>query len=135
MWIRDASFLHLVASHVPEASLQKEPYSSLYWYLFNTRKGLKLLNKNHYADLRLQLSKTRNELENVQSLVLADPMNKQLAQKEANQRGHYTLILSSVVDILRQQCKADWLAYGDECTRYFFAKAKQRKTASYFFEL
>ncbi|KAJ8420343.1 LOW QUALITY PROTEIN: hypothetical protein Cgig2_012108 [Carnegiea gigantea] len=135
MWIRDASFLPLVASHVPEANLQNEPFLCLYWYLHNTRKGLQLLNKNHYADLRSQLRKARTDLENVQSLFLADPMNKQLAQMEATQRSHYTLILSSVIDILRQQCKADWLAYGDECTRYFFAKAKQRKTVSYFFEL
>ena len=50
-------------------------------------------------------------------------------------RDNYIKILSSVIDILRQQCKAEWISYGDECTKYFFAKAKQRKTASYIYEL
>jgi len=124
MWIRDASFLPLVASHVPEAHQQKEPFTCLYWCLHNTRKELQQLNKKHYADLKYQLSKARNDLEHVQAQLFADPMNKHLAKKETIQRSHYTLILSSVIDILRQQCKADWLAYGDECSRYFFCKGK-----------
>jgi len=33
--------------------------------LHNTRKGLQLLNKHHYADLKSQLSKARTDLENV----------------------------------------------------------------------
>jgi len=40
-----------------------------------------------------------------------------------------------MTDTIRQQCKAKWITYGDECTKYFFAKVKQRKTASYIFEL
>ncbi|KAJ8423894.1 hypothetical protein Cgig2_006231 [Carnegiea gigantea] len=63
--------------------------------------------------------------ERTQSLFLADPLNQQLAQKENELRDHYTKILTSVIDILRQQCKANWLTYGDECTRYFFAKASK----------
>ncbi|KAJ8429087.1 hypothetical protein Cgig2_006828 [Carnegiea gigantea] len=38
-------------------------------------------------------------------------------------------------DIIKQQCKAKWISYGDECTKYFFAKVKQRKIATYFFEI
>ncbi|KAJ8430483.1 hypothetical protein Cgig2_021729 [Carnegiea gigantea] len=58
-----------------------------------------------------------------------------LQQKERVLRDNYIRILSSVIDILRQQCKAEWIIYGDDCTRYFFAKSKQIKIASYIFEL
>jgi len=46
-------------------------------------------------------------------------------------RAHYIHIMSSVIDIIRQQRKAAWISYGDDCTRYFFAKIKQRRTATY----
>ena len=54
-----------------------------------------------------------------------DPMNTQLIQKEKAQRDHCIKLLTSVIDIIRQQCKAEWLTYGDDCRRYFFARAKQ----------
>ena len=130
MWTRDADFIHLVEAHITAAYQKKDPFICLFWYLHRTRKELQKLNKHQYADLKSQLSKARNDLEKIQAHLFEDPMNKQLAQRENTQRNHYTLILSSVIDILRQQCKAEWLAYGDECTRYFFARAKQRKTSS-----
>ena len=40
-----------------------------------------------------------------------------------------------MLTLIRQQCKVDWLNYGDDCTKYFFAKVTQRKTAKYFFEI
>lgn len=74
-------------------------------------------------------------MERNQNLLLADPTNSEFQQNEKSSRDNYIRILSSVIDILKQQCKADWMTYGDDCTRYFFAKAKQRKTASYIYEL
>jgi len=29
--------------------------------------------------------------------------------------------------LIKQQCKAEWLSFGDECSRVFMAKMKQRK--------
>jgi len=48
---------------------------------------------------------------------------------------HYIKLLTSVIDIIRQQCKVEWITYGDDSIRYFFARAKQRKTALYIYEL
>ncbi|KAJ8419283.1 LOW QUALITY PROTEIN: hypothetical protein Cgig2_007606 [Carnegiea gigantea] len=42
--------------------------------------------------------------------------------------------LSSVRAAL-EKSKAEWISYGDECTKYFFAKIKQRKTATYILAL
>ncbi|KAJ8450515.1 hypothetical protein Cgig2_002200 [Carnegiea gigantea] len=56
-------------------------------------------------------------------------------QREKAMREHYIKLLTSVIDIIRQQCKAKWITYGDDCTRYFFARAKQRKTTLYIYKL
>ena len=69
----------LVAAHIPAAYLQKDPFSCLFWYLHKTRKELQKLNKHHYADLKSQLSKARNDLEKIQAQLFEVPKNKQLA--------------------------------------------------------
>ena len=46
-------------------------------------------------------------------------------------RAHYLQILSSVIDIIRQQSKAEWIGYGDDSTRYLFGKIKKRKIDTY----
>jgi len=50
-------------------------------------------------------------------------------------RDHYIRILSSSIDLIKQQSKAEWIGYGDDCTRLFFAHAKQRKLATYVYSL
>ncbi|KAJ8419461.1 hypothetical protein Cgig2_005509 [Carnegiea gigantea] len=37
------------------------------------------------------------------------------------------------MDLLEQQSKLEWIKYGDDCTKLFFAKAKQRKLATYIY--
>ncbi|KAJ8419273.1 hypothetical protein Cgig2_021084 [Carnegiea gigantea] len=39
------------------------------------------------------------------------------------------------IDLIKQQSKADWVSYDDDCTAYFFAKAKQRKLETYLYEI
>ena len=60
-----------------------------------------------------------------------DPSNKEWKHKESLARAYYIHILSLVIDIIKQQSKVEWIGYGDECTKYFFAKIKQMKIATY----
>ncbi|KAJ8428177.1 hypothetical protein Cgig2_015618 [Carnegiea gigantea] len=39
------------------------------------------------------------------------------------------------MDLLKQQSKIEWIKYSDDCTKLFFAKAKQRKLATYVYTL
>ena len=59
------------------------------------------------------------------------PKDHQWRQKVDLIRAHYIHILSSVIDIIKQQSKAERIGNGDDCTRYFFAKIKQRNTTTY----
>jgi len=36
-------------------------------------------------------------------------------------KNHYISITSSVMDIIRQQSKAEWINFRDASTKYFFA--------------
>ena len=66
---------------------------------------------------------------------MTNPNDQLLQQREGEARQHYINIVSSMLTLIRQQCKVDWLNYGDDCTKYFFAKTKQRKLASYVYAL
>ena len=59
----------------------------------------------------------------------------QLLQKEKEAKLRYAEILSSSLSLMQQQSKIEWLKYGDDSTRFFHAKAKQRKMATYTFSL
>jgi len=63
------------------------------------------------------------------------PGNQDLVSKEKECRAHYIEILSSSMELIKQQCKIDWLTQGDDCTRFFFAKAKQRKISTCIYAL
>ena len=71
--------------------------------------------------------KAREVLEQVQQEFSSQSNNADLKQKEKEVRDQYISITSSVMDIIRQQSKAEWINFGDAITKYFFAKAKQRK--------
>ncbi|KAJ8420629.1 LOW QUALITY PROTEIN: hypothetical protein Cgig2_002709 [Carnegiea gigantea] len=92
------------------------------------KNTLQKLNKSKFVDLRAQLCITRAVLETIQDKFLHDPGNAKWKQKEDLARAHYIRILSSVIDIIN---KAKWISYGDDCTNNFFAKIKQKKTATY----
>ncbi|KAJ8419291.1 hypothetical protein Cgig2_000308 [Carnegiea gigantea] len=39
------------------------------------------------------------------------------------------------MSLIKQQSKIDWIKYGDNCTRFFFAKIKQRKPTTYTYSI
>ncbi|KAJ8421822.1 hypothetical protein Cgig2_000991 [Carnegiea gigantea] len=61
--------------------------------------------------------------------------NQVLKNQEEECRNHYIKVLSSMLSLIKQQSKPDWIKYGDECTRYFFTRVKQRKLATYIYTL
>jgi len=50
------------------------------------RAKLRLLNKDHFADLRSQQSKARSVLETIQSALQNDPSNEQLLHQDKEAR-------------------------------------------------
>ncbi|KAJ8419228.1 hypothetical protein Cgig2_018522 [Carnegiea gigantea] len=45
------------------------------------------------------------------------------------------LRLCMLPQLRSHQCKVDWIKFKNECNRYFFASAKQRKLATYIYSL
>ncbi|KAJ8422866.1 hypothetical protein Cgig2_031643 [Carnegiea gigantea] len=50
-----------------------------------------------------------------------------LKKKEVICREHYVKVTHSAISLLKQQGKANWIAYRDECSRFFMSRIKQRK--------
>jgi len=55
--------------------------------------------------------------------------------QEKKARERYISILSSSMELIKQQSKLEWIKYGDDSTRLFHAKAKQRKLSTYIYNL
>ncbi|KAJ8419396.1 LOW QUALITY PROTEIN: hypothetical protein Cgig2_011886 [Carnegiea gigantea] len=117
MWVRDNSFYSLIQSKL-HTETTKDPSRQLIRFLTTIRKV-----------------KARIALEKVQKELHTQPDNALLKHQEMEVRNHYINIGTSVIDIIKQQSKVDWISYGDDCTRYFFVKAKQRKMETYVCEI
>ncbi|KAJ8444130.1 LOW QUALITY PROTEIN: hypothetical protein Cgig2_029905 [Carnegiea gigantea] len=102
MWIRDPSFLPLMSS-ITTNLVSHDPSTKLKMLLQNAKTALQKLNKDKYADLKTQLSKARAGLEKAQLLLSNSPGNFDLIHLVEMTRAHYIQILSSVIDIIKQQ--------------------------------
>jgi len=56
-------------------------------------------------------------------------------QHENLVKQNYVMITQSALSLIKQQSKAEWVRYGDECSRYFMAKIKQRKAMTCIYRL
>lgn len=66
---------------------------------------------------------------------MEDFSNLDLKEQKRVNREKYVDLIASVLSLIQQQSKIERISYGDANTRYFFAKAKSRKLASYVYLL
>ncbi|KAJ8420587.1 hypothetical protein Cgig2_032285 [Carnegiea gigantea] len=118
MWCKHPDFTKLVDSVIPP----------------NTNNPLNQL-RTAMNKLKPLLELARGELTKIQQLLQEDPLNSRTIQAGKEARSRYITILSSSMALMKQQCKIEWISYGDDNTRTFFAKAKQRKLASYIYQI
>ena len=104
-------------------------------YFSKVRRQLLHLNCDHFKDLKTQQAISRNALLQLQQELQSSPDNDTLKLLVEEARNNCISILSSSLTLLKQQYKIDWIKYGDDSTRFFFAKAKQRKLATYIYSL
>ncbi|KAJ8431201.1 hypothetical protein Cgig2_020312 [Carnegiea gigantea] len=128
-WCKHQEFNKIVDSVI--SPITANPLSQLRNVMAKLRSLLSKLNRDKYADLRAQQELARGELTKIQQQLQEDPVNSMLIQAKKGARGKYIHILSSCMTLMQQQCKLEWISYRDDNTKTFFAKAKQRKLASY----
>ena len=134
MWSSHEEFHNIVSKGLPDFSRQ-DIIKSTRTYLALMRRHLSQLNRGRFTDIRGQQEKARTALLQLQNELQTSPDNEPILALVNEATTKYISILSSSLALLRQQCKIDWIKYGDECTRFFFAKAKQRKLATYIFSI
>ncbi|KAJ8420004.1 hypothetical protein Cgig2_008872 [Carnegiea gigantea] len=99
------------------------------------RRSLKQLNLSRYKDIYTQLAINKAKLEATQNQLHKDPQHQQLQPKEREDRIRFLDILDSSIKLMHQQSKLQWLHKDDQCTKFFFAKMKQRKQANYIYSI
>ena len=104
-------------------------------FLYSWRKPLKLLNKNKFTDIYAQQIRAREVLVQIQTQLRWDPFNKDLLHHEDIRRQHYITITHSAIALMKQQSKVEWIGCGDECSRHFIAKIKQRKAMQCIYQI
>ncbi|KAJ8422634.1 hypothetical protein Cgig2_028505 [Carnegiea gigantea] len=134
MWSSHRDFRSIVSASLPNTSSQ-DILCLTRVYFSQVRRQLSQLNRVHFKDLKIQQELARNALLQLQQALQCSPDNATLKHLENEARANYISILSSSLTLLRQQCKIDWISYGDDSTRFFFAKAKQRKLTTYIYSI
>ncbi|KAJ8421961.1 hypothetical protein Cgig2_022522 [Carnegiea gigantea] len=129
MWTKDKGFTDIV-KHTLTQQREGSSLKALQHFLIDLRHPLRQLNKNKFADIYKQQATARNDLLKAQAQLQQDPTNQELIFKEVSCRDLYISINHLAMLLIKQQCKAKWISYGDECTRVFIAKIKQRRACT-----
>ncbi|KAJ8419711.1 LOW QUALITY PROTEIN: hypothetical protein Cgig2_028801 [Carnegiea gigantea] len=114
MWIKHKDFSHRLAS-IPSSHTTLPKMQHLKIYLDKLRPKL--------------------ELTTLQSKLTEDSSNAHLIQQEQDLKKKYIDIISSSISLIQQQSKIGWIKYGDDNTRLFHTRARQRKLSSYIYSL
>jgi len=133
MWCKHPDFPKLVDLVTP--LYITNPLNQLRTVMNKLQVLLSRLHKDNYVDLKAQQELAREELTRILLLLQDDPLNSRTIHVEKEARSKYISILSSSMALIKQQCKMEWISYGDDNTRTFFARAKQRKLASYIYQI
>ncbi|KAJ8439478.1 hypothetical protein Cgig2_006995 [Carnegiea gigantea] len=138
MWVLDKGFREIVKISLSRLSSQNSRHQklkTLQYFLLALQKPLMKLSRQKFADIFKQQAIARNALLNAQSHLQLDPSNQALHDKEAECRDHYLSINRSAVLLIKQQSKAKWIGLGDECTRVFMARIRQRKALTCIYQI
>ncbi|KAJ8420414.1 LOW QUALITY PROTEIN: hypothetical protein Cgig2_018065 [Carnegiea gigantea] len=121
MWAKDQGFNDIVKQSLAQQT-RGSNLKALQHILITLRQPLRQLNRSKFADIYKQQTAARNKL--LYKLIC----NRTSPTKNLSiKRDLYISINHSVMLLVKQQSKAEWISFGDECTRVFMVKMKQRK--------
>ena len=104
--------------------------------MLNNLKGpWRKLNRDKFADIHEQQRLARMHLEKVQNELHGNPRDEGLLEQEKEARGRYLELLKSSLTLIKQQSKQLWITHGDQTSKPFFAKMKQRKINNYVYSI
>ncbi|KAJ8425192.1 hypothetical protein Cgig2_004314 [Carnegiea gigantea] len=113
--------------HTGQNTFQVLMEEEVHAMLSNLRGPLRKLNRDSFTN--------RMQLERVQSELHGNPRDEALIAQEKEVRIRYLEVLKSSMTLLKQQSKQQWINYGDQASRLFFAKMKQRKLNNYVYAI
>ena len=112
MWCKHPDFQKLVDSATPLHITN--PLNQLKTVMSKLQTLLSRLHKDNYVDLKAQQELARGELTRIQLMLQEDPLTSRTIQVEKEARHKYISILSSSMELMKQQYKMEWISYGDD---------------------
>ena len=126
MWTRGGQFKEKVQNCLAQVRHDFH-LVALKTVLYSLRHPLKLMSKHKYTDIYTQQVRARDALSQIQAQLQQDPCNLDLLHQEETTRNLYVEINQSALSLFKQQSKAGWIAYGDECSRLFMEKNQAKE--------
>ncbi|KAJ8419500.1 hypothetical protein Cgig2_026412 [Carnegiea gigantea] len=112
MWVKDPQFMDLGAMNLEKQS-HASKLQALKSFLCNMRGPLACL-----TEATMQIS-----------------MHSKPKPENTSHKQTYVSLTHSALSLIKQQSKAEWIGFGDECSKYFMAKIRQRKAMTSIFQL
>ncbi|XP_074318633.1 uncharacterized protein LOC141655452 [Silene latifolia] len=107
--------------------VQGTPMFRVVQKLRGLKAGLRMLNRDHFADIKNLTHVAELSLNHFQHLLVDDPLNEDLCHSERECARNLEELLQARDQCLRQKAKGDWMQYGDDNTAFFHASIKHRR--------
>ena len=93
-------------------------------------------SKHHQiCRIRAQQAKARDSLSQIQIQLQTNAFSSECLSQEEACRQSYVAIRKLALLLMQQQCKVEWIRYGDGYIKLSFAKANQREDYTYIYSL
>ncbi|KAJ8439568.1 hypothetical protein Cgig2_024155 [Carnegiea gigantea] len=119
MWIADEKFSPILV----DVLKQQTQGTSMY-------KNLKGLNKEKFRNMHYESDIAKLELN-----ATFGSYKPKLQDQEQSLRKKYNDTLSVSLSLKKQRSKLDWIAMGDQCTKFFFARVQQTRTMNQIYRI
>ncbi|GJV40598.1 zinc knuckle CX2CX4HX4C containing protein [Tanacetum coccineum] len=131
-------FYNLITSYENFRRVVKDGWSTQIsgFHMYRVTKKLKLLKKPlrkllyDKGNLHNNVNQLRNDLDQVQTRLDADPFNGSIREEEATVLAAFNEACLMEEKFLKQKAKIDWLHEGDSNSAYFYKAVKSRTSRS-----
>ncbi|XP_074298283.1 uncharacterized protein LOC141629131 [Silene latifolia] len=125
-WVEHPDF-HSIVDKCWVAHKKRNSMFRLMQKLKNVKQGLKQLHASHFADIENKVKEKREALSNCFHDLQNSPDSPVLLEREKQLSTEFWHLKDIELKILAQKAKAHNIKYNDTCSKFFFAKIKERQ--------
>ena len=117
-WTKHGKFLEIVEQSWNEAVLG-DPMSRLHQKMKRLKAKLKEFNQDEFGNVTHKVTEKRKNLADIQTLVLNNPLDKNLIEMEGKLSLELNALLQAEESYYKQKSRISWIREGDQNTKFF----------------